>query len=312
MASFSSDVMMADFVDQFKIQYTSPHDVYSILQQYIVPMDELIQWSYPVPHTDFKMGLYSCVRCNKRLERDQNGYLMLNGKCQFHPGTFNTTVKGGKEIFDCCFQPVPCVESYGHVASEEDYRGLKFESFHRAKAKASDGTYRTPRFFSMDTERVTVQGEGRRGQRPFELVLVDGMTLEKELDTPVGRDPRTQVIDYCTRFHTYDQEEVDAMQEKGMPYHRLLNVLTKSDLLKQNDILIGHDLVGDLKSLKMFHFNIIDTSLLFREKYGRKLSLSQLVKEELGLEFKAHVAENDAYASLFLVIDLLKKEHGVE
>jgi RNA exonuclease 1 len=157
---------------------------------------------------------------------------------------------------------------------------------------------------------VTVVGNEirRRGQRPFQLTLIDAFTGKIEIDSWVEKDPHSTIIDYNTRYHGYTCMEIENME--GWGYYPLRHRLTKG-LIKQQDILIGHDLTGDLKSLKMFHYKIIDTSDMFRSRDRKKQKLEDVVFQNLGLQFDAHDASNDAYACLFLVFDRLRQKFNI-
>lgn len=318
---------LSDYAEEYRVKHSSLRDVYDVLSQLTLPIPDLVRMGYPVPHNDYGMGITSCDRCHKKLTWDQLEQPITYGKCLYHVGNFVGTVKGGKEIYDCCDTASPCCETFGHLCSNEDKRGQKYFDFFRAKA--SD---RKPKIFAIDTERVsyrqiheqspnilivsqyvsqvTVVGNTVRrcGQRPFHLAMIDGFTAKSVIDSWVEKDPHSTIIDYNTRFHGYTCPEIEAM--RGWAYYPLRNHLTRT-LIKQQDILIGHDLTGDLKSLKMFHYNIIDTSDMFRSSDGRKQKLEDVVLQNLGLKFDAHDAANDAYACLLLVLDRLRRDYGI-
>lgn len=150
----------------------------------------------------------------------------------------------------------------------------------------------------------------RNEQRPFDLTVIDGYSTEVALKTFVKKDPRAIITNYLTFSHGFSADAIEQLTEQfGMHYYHLRSYLTKQ-LIKREDIIIGHDLTGDLKSLKMMHFKVVDTCQLFRRPDGRKQKLQDVVQQRLGLQFQPHVSENDAYASLFLVLDLLRRERG--
>lgn len=120
--------------------------------------------------------------------------------------------------------------------------------------------------------------------------------------------PEKSVIDYCTEFSGITE-----------PLLRQITT-TKADalmqlrrLLSSSTILVGHSLDSDLRCLKIFHKNVIDTTALFPHPKGApfKHGLKKLAADYLGLNIREnadHDSCQDAVISLELA--LLKAKSG--
>lgn len=143
---------LSSYVNDYIPKDTPLSHVYDTLSKLILPLPDLIRMGYPVPHTDYGMGIISCDRCYKKLHFDDLGYVATHGRCLYHIGEFVGAAKGGKEIYDCCNQSTPCCEANGHLAPTEDKRGPKYYDYYRCKVGHHS---RQPRIFALDTERVS-------------------------------------------------------------------------------------------------------------------------------------------------------------
>ena len=93
----------------------------------------------------------------------------------------------------------------------------------------------------------------------------------------------------------------------------LMNVKTRIEriqlilltMIHEEDIIIGHSAENDLRSLRLVHNNIVDTSVVFRGGTGRKFSLKHLSNVLLQRQIQngsGHCSTEDAEASLILAL----------
>lgn len=83
-------------------------------------------------------------------------------------------------------------------------------------------------------------------------------------------------------------------------------------LLPPDAVLVGHSLNGDLRALHMVHPHVIDTSLLYRQEFGRRFKLKHLAEVVLKREIQSEVRIGhdpceDALAALHLAQYFIRK-----
>jgi RNA exonuclease len=78
--------------------------------------------------------------------------------------------------------------------------------------------------------------------------------------------------------------------------------------VSRTTIIMGHGLENDLIALRLIHYSVIDTALLYPHPRGRpyRLGLKDLVKREMGLDIqtageKGHSSIEDSAAASLLV-----------
>jgi len=159
---------------------------------------------------------------------------------------------------------------------------------------------RTPKVFSLDCEMVNTS-VGLELARVSLIMHQNDEGYITVVDQLVK--PRRTVLDYLTRF-------------SGITMGLLQDVETRIEdvqvrllaLIDENDILIGHSLENDLKSLRLVHRSIVDTSLIFRGINGRKIGLKHLSnvllrrKIQEGNGTSGHCSVEDAGAALVLAL----------
>jgi RNA exonuclease 1 len=124
--------------------------------------------------------------------------------------------------------------------------------------------------------------------------------------------PEFPVLDYLTQFSGITPSLLNSAT-------KTLELVQKDlkTLINSSSVLCGHSLENDLKSLKLIHTRVCDTSLLFPHKFaGRRLSLKSLSTQYLNRSIqtvlftqKGHNSVEDAQATLDLL--KLKLKHGV-
>ena len=121
--------------------------------------------------------------------------------------------------------------------------------------------------------------------------------------------PHLNVLNYHTQFSGITQELLENITT------RLVEVQDKlCTLWNSKTVLLGHRLTNDLRTLRIVHDRIIDTSVLFPHVRGYpfKRKLKDLVLELLGNVIQnngesGHDSAEDARADLYLFQEKLKK-----
>lgn len=160
------------------------------------------------------------------------------------------------------------------------------------------------RVYGLDCEMCYT----RSGLELTKITLVD-VTNTIIYDTFV--QPANKIVDYNTRFSGITAELLAEGPTKSL-------TMVKRDLLQYIDgdtILVGHGLSMDLLALRLFHFRVVDTSVIFPHCKGKsyKYSLRHLAtnvltrtiqNEEIG-----HDSKEDARTAMDIVLMKLYKDN---
>ncbi|XP_017444717.1 RNA exonuclease 5 isoform X4 [Rattus norvegicus] len=153
--------------------------------------------------------------------------------------------------------------------------------------------------FGLDCE-VCLTSMGKELTR-ISLVAEGGYCLMDELVKPDFK-----ILDYLTSFSGITKEILNPVTTKLKDVQKLLR-----ELLPPDAVLVGHCLDLDLRVLKIIHPYVIDTSLLYIGKQGRRFKLTFLAKVILGKDIQCpnklgHDGIEDARTALELVQYFLK------
>ncbi|XP_077094245.1 RNA exonuclease 5 isoform X2 [Siphateles boraxobius] len=119
--------------------------------------------------------------------------------------------------------------------------------------------------------------------------------------------PPNPIIDYCTRFSGITHSTLAAVSTA------LSDVQDKLlQILPCDAVLVGHSLDADLRALHMIHPHVIDTSLLYRQDFGRRFKLKLLAQVILNRQIQSedrrgHDPCEDALAALHLAQHFIRK-----
>lgn len=113
--------------------------------------------------------------------------------------------------------------------------------------------------------------------------------------------PANEIIDYCTQYSGITQDIMD----------NCTNTLTDIQarvlsLLPADAILIGHSIENDLQALKLVHFRIIDTTILYPHPKGPpfrsalRFLTSMYLNRTIQTGTNGHCSVEDAIATLQL------------
>ncbi|KAI1712357.1 putative RNA exonuclease pqe-1 [Ditylenchus destructor] len=164
------------------------------------------------------------------------------------------------------------------------------------------GDPRSGKVYAMDCEMVY----GVWGPMLARVSVVDIMD-ELVLDELVRPDESNPVVDGNTRFSGLTKAQL----EKAT--HNFEGVRERFfELVNSETILIGHSLESDLKSMRIVHRRVVDTSVVFPHRLGppKKRALKTLTSEILQKIIQedetGHDSKEDASACMKLMLHKIR------
>lgn len=294
--------------------------LYELLKKYILAKDDLEKNGYPLmgdnnlayisknayyyrPLSKKRNGdKFVCMNCKSEFEVNKRGMPTITlTKCIYHSGKLKFERSKNEKFWLCCYKrqhESGCESSIYHMPDKLDDDAL--ENFIEIKG-ISNKNIKDPNFYALDCEMVnTTIG--------IEIVRVTVINHEGEEIYESKVKPKNLILDYKSKYSGITEDSLKNCSK------RLLDV--QLDLLKVFDkdtILIGHSLESDLKALKMVHYNVVDTSIMYPHKYGPpyKWGLKLLSEQHLQRIIQSeegHDSKEDALASLDLVWKKLKED----
>ena len=280
---------------------------WSELSPLIHSKDELTRWGYITiypPLKPFKPNeMSACHRCTTVFTpqtRTQYPCISHWGKllgsppsCHIRPNSLD-----GK-FWTCCQKPVGskgCTTHPSHVRKISNPGELaSIRPFMELDAYI-EGQHLS--IVSMDCEMAyTING----GMELIRLTVLD----ENDhllIDTLVRTE--TEITDFNTRFSGITKEMYET--ERTVSFEEAIEMLKY--YVSRTTIVMGHGLENDLVALRLLHYSVIDTALLYPHPRGRpyRIGLKDLMKRETGLDIqtageKGHSSIEDAAAASLLV-----------
>ncbi|KAF9247301.1 ribonuclease H-like protein [Melanogaster broomeanus] len=285
----------------------------SVLTNLLMTTDTMQQWGYilEIPEGEGASkpnALGQVTKC----DRCGQSYMICSSptqdECTYHWGKpFSRTINGEKlRVYSCCSKTTGedgCSKGF-HVFYESDPKDLHARqafSLTRPPNSADGGNPVDTALdvVALDCEMIYTTG----GMQVARVSVVDGSGTEI-FDELVRMDDGVAVIDYNTRFSGITQEEHQKASLSLPSIRRSLDAFINSET-----IVIGHALENDLKTLRMIHYQCVDTAILFPHRAGLpyRRSLRDLVKEHLGISIQTgggstgHSSVEDSVATLNLV-----------
>lgn len=164
-------------------------------------------------------------------------------------------------------------------------------------ASMQSSTYILPLdFAAMDCEMCET-GQGLELTRITIVHPIHGIVL----DTFVK--PAKAIVNYHTEFSGVTKDKLEGIDITLHDVQTLLRVL-----IDRTTVLIGHSFDNDLRALRLFHDQIVDTSAMYLHPsgYPYKYALKKLTKDVLHWEIQegddGHDSAQDAAATLLLAI----------
>jgi len=150
--------------------------------------------------------------------------------------------------------------------------------------------------FALDCEMV-------RTRKRQELARVSLVNEDEEVVVDMFVKPRSKVIDYQTKYSGITAQLLDGCNND-------LGTATKTirQFVKAKDVLVGHDILNDLKALRLNHINCIDTSKIFPHtnlNVGDTPSLKSLASKYLKRQIQSASSGHDSVEDARTCIQLL-------
>ncbi|KAF5296510.1 hypothetical protein FQR65_LT01499 [Abscondita terminalis] len=281
------------------------------------------QESQEDPRNFYEIGeSHNCVRCNKMFFISHSGEYLTQEQCVYHWGKLHNVIatigKYSKTCdyvmeYSCCKgkpQSRGCTTGKLHVWSglSVGFNG-PYDSYVRTRPRKTlppDGNFG---IYALDCEMCyTVMG--------LELTKVTVIGVDGRLVYDSFVKPEQEIIDYNTRFSGITSK--DLTKKSGTKTLREV----QNDLMgfiNADTILIGHGLENDLRALKIMHYTVVDTAVVFAHPYGLpyrrglKAITSWILKRDIQCSSNGHNSYEDARAYQTVLLwnakDLKQKDH---
>ncbi|XP_010137045.1 PREDICTED: RNA exonuclease 1 homolog, partial [Buceros rhinoceros silvestris] len=293
--------------------------LYELLKVYLLTEEQLKQNNFPHPNPEKNGGAILpgvvknaeydafkrvCCRCGTVYTVTSSGEHRSKEECNYHSGQIlKQKVPGGMEKrYSCCERIVGsagCQTAKLHV---HDGRKEKLEGFMKAfvKSPPSAGTYGV---YALDCEMCYTT----HGLEVTRVTVVDAK-LQVIYDSLVKPDGK--VIDYDLSLSGVTEDDVKYATTSLRNVQAILLNLFSADT-----ILIGHNLEKNLLALKLIHYTVIDTSVVFPHRLGfpHKRALRSLTAEYLRRihqdDVAGHNSREDAIACMELILWKVREDN---
>lgn len=265
-----------------------------ILKEMVVSRKTLIAFGYimePPESIPNEKITRICNRCGTEFRLDQQLQPIV---CEFHHGK----KQRGKYI--CCMSNVdgqPCSKAKNHVYllnTPEEKQALLPYQFTK-ELFTTTSTKSKSRVLGIDCE----MGFTTKGFELMRITAIDYFTSKTVLDIfikPIG-----EIVDFNTRY-----SGIHELTDDFLSWEQLMEKL--GEIMDSETILIGHGLENDMNAMRLIHENIIDTSILFPNKWKtgptRRWSLKDLAFEFLSRRIQT--GEHDSCEDSIAAIDIVK------
>lgn len=288
---------------------------YNNVSKWKLTEDQLVDNGFPRPgivkgHAVFKINkiiervpdqCHLCSRCKKIYKVNENGLPVIAEECVYHP--LRKYFARGESKYACCGHPSSgegCCLFTSHVFEVRDPNDLT--GFMTTFEPEDEDDTRSMEVYALDCEMVYTS----RGLELARVTVIDNKcnVVYESLVKPFGK-----MIDYNTRFSGLTEEIMQYATKKLTDVQATLLCMFNS-----KTILIGHSLESDLKTMRIIHDTVIDTSVMFPHKMGppKKRALRNLASDYLQKIIQnseeGHDSAEDAITCMELVIWKLKEE----
>jgi RNA exonuclease 1 len=143
---------------------------------------------------------------------------------------------------------------------------------------------KSPFVVALDCEMIETSLGEECGR--LSVIDADGNTLFDEFLKPIG-----SVVDLRTGFSGITNDHVERARIPSSDVRRLL-----SGIASRDTIIIGHSLEYDFRVLKLVHYRVVDTSLVYKDEaiYPHKPSLESLYTRYISERFRVSGCGHDS------------------
>ncbi|EJU06041.1 hypothetical protein DACRYDRAFT_85886 [Dacryopinax primogenitus] len=286
------------------------------LELAVLSKEDMLKWEYVVDAPEGPGGdrvadeglTKTCERCGTEFAVHGEGF--DSAECKFHWARprMQKVPGGKKEKFYACCQSSDSRE--GCQLGAHVFRELSTEDLHArhpftptAPFAADKGKGTMLDVVALDCEMIYTT----QGMSCARVTVVDAGGNEV-LDELVRLDEGVKPLDYNTRF-----SGIRSLQNAVLDLEGVRAAL--SHIIGPETIIIGHALENDLKTMRMLHYRVVDTAVVFPHHHGAPIrhALRELVKVHLGQLIQTagaegHSSAEDATAALNLVKFWVKRE----
>ncbi|GAA5891701.1 hypothetical protein JCM6882_006172 [Rhodosporidiobolus microsporus] len=255
-----------------------------------------------------------CDRCKKEyVVKGALGEDELHA-CSYHFGRMVTEKIAGtrQRVYSCCPSAgAPPCQTGPHTFKDDSLPALHsrvpFLSSSTLRSSLPDSASLPPAVdvAALDCELVYTTS-GMSLARVTVLSASGSVLLDEHVRPPSG----SSVVDLNTRFSGVQKEDLDKAVLDVAGVRKAL-----AQFMDEETVFVGHGVENDLRALRLVHFKVIDTAILFPHPNGGtwRYSLRNLTKDILGKFIQqddptvGHSAKDDAEAALELVRWKVKK-----
>ncbi|XP_048360344.1 RNA exonuclease 1 homolog [Sphaerodactylus townsendi] len=292
--------------------------LYRLLKDYALTEEQMKENGYPEPNPkkpgsamlcpgSTKPPVYDssrrvCCRCGEMYRVSSSGNHVRKEECNYHSGRILRHKGGWESRYSCCEGVVGSLGCQVAKLHVHDRRKENIDGFVKTfiKPPPLDGNHGV---FAVDCEMCYTT----RGLELSRVSVVDP-SLQVVYDKVVK--PDNEIIDYNSRFSGVTAED---MKNTAISVKDVQAVLL--NLFSADTILIGHGLGNGLFALKLFHSNIVDTSVVFPHRLGfphkrafRTLIadyLRRIIQDDVG----GHDSSEDAAACMELMLWKVREDN---
>jgi RNA exonuclease 1 len=168
------------------------------------------------------------------------------------------------------------------------------ETFIQVKVRPEGHTGKPKELMSMDCE-MCITEDGFSVAR-ITLLNEEGETLYDQFVKP-----DKPILDYNTRYSGITEKHLESVTKTLVDAQNDLQ-----EFIFQDTILVGHSLENDLRSLKMIHKRVIDTSIAYGDGTHYKKSLRTLAWMHLSRAIQEGSSGHDSVEDALAALDLVK------
>uniref|UniRef100_A0A914I1P4 Exonuclease domain-containing protein n=1 Tax=Globodera rostochiensis TaxID=31243 RepID=A0A914I1P4_GLORO len=257
-----------DEVEEKEIDFDEPSvddaaaAAFGIRRLVLIRQSDLDAGKSRIPFVDDSVLSRVCDRCGKEYRLTKGGEYApgsSSDQCIFHWGrAWKKRVSGTIESrYNCCDQPLTvqgCDVAPNHITQTQRLSTLR--RYVETPRPFGVGDPRSKKVYALDCEMVyTVWGP--------EVARLSVVDITGELILDVIIRPEHRIVDCNTKFSGLNTDQVMAgecdLHEAQQRLFELVNTET---------VLVGHSLESDLRSMRLVHRRVVDTSVVYPHRMG--------------------------------------------